>query len=393
VNRFKAVVNGQDLLTGEVFFENRFKAVVNDGDLGGTEDGNDYSPVFAVLHADDDSESGGSVSTFYSVNLITGLDVTPAPEVHSSYPGALFASIGNSLNISYESSTITVNPAILTVETGDLIIDQGSIIDTSLISTTIEGYKYDETLEDVFPDGIPYIIIDANGVAYTPGATGVYFIKIMDPQNYEIQYTKIGTLFINPTGTNLRKIRTYLDCVEENFSDPDGLFYIAHYRYENPNEETIYIAEGPKNQLTGPALYIGELPFIFLPGQGTFSIRFDGNTLKWELTSRDSTHKSSTTSNANANDSRCDSGFESTDPSFILYPNPVNGVLYIDQNISEVVTLDIFDIYGILYLNVSLDGRNSPITHEINMSDYPQGIYFIRITTKDDVNVYTVVKD
>ncbi len=393
VNRFKAVVNGEDLLTEKVTFENRFKAVVNDGDLGGADDGNDYSPVFAVLHADDDSESGGSVSNFYSVNLITGLDVTPTPEFHYSYPGALFAPIGANFNITYDSSTITVNPATLLVETGDLIIDQGTIIDTSLISTTIEGYEYDETQVDVFPDGIPYIFEDANGMAYIPGATGIYFIKIAEPRNYEIEYSNIGTLYINPTGNNLRKIRTYLDCVEENFSDPDGLFYIAHYRYENPNEETIYIAEGPENQLTGPALYSGELPFIFLPGQGTFSIRFDGNTLKWELTSRDSTHKSSTTSNANANENRCDSGISGTYASFILYPNPVNGILFIDQNIPEVVNLDIIDFYGILYLNTSLDGRNSPVTHEINMADYPEGMYFIRITSKDNVNVYTVVKD
>ncbi|MBT8183144.1 MAG: hypothetical protein KJO53_16310, partial [Eudoraea sp.] len=167
----------EDLLTGEVFFENRFKAVVNDGDLGGAEDGNDYSPVFAVLHADDDSETGGSVSTFYSVNLITGLDVTPTPEVHYSYPGAYFAPIGANFNISYDSNTITVNPATLFVETGDLIIDQGTIIDTSLISKTIEGYKYDETQEDVFPDGIPYIFEDANGVAYTPGQPESILLK------------------------------------------------------------------------------------------------------------------------------------------------------------------------------------------------------------------------
>ena len=106
--------------------------------------------------------------------------------MHFSHPGAYFAPIGANLNITYDSSTITVNPATLFVETGDLIIDQGLDIDASLITTTIAGYKYDETQEDVFPDGIPYIFEDANGVAYTPGATGVYFIKIMAPQNYEI---------------------------------------------------------------------------------------------------------------------------------------------------------------------------------------------------------------
>ncbi|WP_372945666.1 T9SS type A sorting domain-containing protein, partial [Muriicola sp.] len=174
--------------------------------------------------------------------------------------------------------------------------------------------------------------------------------------------------------------------------DPDGLNYIAHFRYENPNAQTIYILEGPENRLTGPALYSGELPFMFLPGTGTFTIKFDGNTLKWELTSRDSTHKSSTTSEVNANSNRCDSGSGGS-TAFILYPNPVGGVLFIDQDLPELVTLDVFNMYGISMLRTSLDGRSGPVTHQIDMSDYPLGLYFFRFTTRDGALEYRVIKE
>ncbi len=74
-------------------------------------------------------------------------------------------------------------------------------------------------------------------------------------------------------------------------------------------------------------------------------------------------------------------------PSYILN-------IDIDQTISEVVTLDIFDIFGISYLTTTLDARNGPTSHAIPMGiGYPQGMYFFRITTKNDVYVYTVIKD
>ena len=64
----------------------------------------------------------------------------------------------------------------------------------------------------------------------------------------------------------------------------------------------------------------------------------------------DSTHKSSTTSNANANSNRCDSGNEIGDSSFEISPNPTSGSVTIVQSFEGVVTLDVFDYYGILYV-------------------------------------------
>jgi hypothetical protein len=392
VNDFKALVNSEDLFSGQASFgtlQNGFKALVNDSDLGGAEDLNDYSEVFAIVYDGDGDEP---IERFYSLNLITGLDVTPEAEVHNSFPGTLLNPLGNNFNITYGSGTIRVTPANLDISTGDVVVDQGALIDPSLIEVSISGFVYDEAVDDVFPEGIPFRFENANGEAYSPGATGVFFITLEEPKNYTITYERIGVVYINPTGNQLRKIRAYMDCVEEVFGASDGLNYIAHFRYENPNAETIYILEGPENLFSGPAQYSGDLPFIFLPGTGTFQIRFDGNPLKWELTSRDSTHKSSTTSEVNANSNRCNQG-AGDGSAFVLYPNPVNGILYIDQNLSEVVTLQVFDMFGIQQLNRALDGRTGPVTHQVDMSSYLNGLYFFRFTAKDEVLVYSVIKE
>ncbi|NNE02802.1 MAG: T9SS type A sorting domain-containing protein, partial [Eudoraea sp.] len=295
---------------------------------------------------------------------------------------------------------LTVNKAILTVSVEDLLVDEGTTIVSSMINTAITGYAYNEGEQDVFPGGLQYSIVDVEGNMYT-GAVGVYFIKIVEPPifNYVIEYNPIGTVYVNSLDVN-RKIRTYTDCVELNPGDPDGLNYIAHFRYVNPNDEVVYILAGPENQLTGPAALtaIGELPNKFLPGEHTFEFRFDGNTLKWELTSLDSNHKTSTTTNVNANTNKCDPD-DSTRigeiPTYVLHPNPVNGILYIEQDVSAIVTLEVFDFFGISYLTTQLDGSNAPTTHQIDMSgsNYPDGMYFIRLTTASDVQVFSVIKD
>jgi hypothetical protein len=73
----------------------------------------------------------------------------------------------------------------------------------------------------------------------------------------------------------------------------------------------------------------------------------------------------------------------------------VNGILHIDQDVSGIVTLEVFDFFGISYLTTQLDGTNAPTTHQIDMSGstYPDGMYFIRLTSANDVQVFSVIKD
>jgi hypothetical protein len=234
--------------------------------------------------------------------------------------------------------------------------------------------------------------VNSEGHEYEVGDVGVFFIKIEVPQNYDIEYSKVGILYVTPADSGLRKIRTYLDCVEYDPNGPAGLEYTANFRYENPNSQTIYVLHGPDNNLSGAsaAFASGETPIVFMSGQGTFEVRFDGNQLKWSLTTLDSAHKTSTSSNASSGSNRCDSN-ELENPSYVLFPNPVQSTLFIQKNISGGGDLDVFDVYGILYYHYSFN--NNIQTLEVDMSTYPEGIYFVRLTTNTDLKVYTVIKD
>lgn len=399
LNKLRAVLNAQDLLDNQVdlVIENKLRAVLNGSSLGNENDTNDYSSVFAVIDAEDAStESGeGTIEKLFSMNLLTGLEVTTSNDQrHFTFPGAFLAAIASNFNTSYGSGRLAVAPAKLTASTGDLLISQGEGIDTSLILTSISGYVFDETAFDVFPDGIPYIFIDANGTEYVSGATGVFFIKIREPQNYTIDYTQIGRLFVNPTGTGLRKIKAFLDCVEYDPNATDGLHYTANFRYDNPNPQTFFVLNGPDNFIASNGRYEGELPIVFLPGQEKFKIRFDGNALKWNLTTMESNRKTATSSSASSTSGRCDASYleEEGNASYVLYPNPVQNILYIQQNVSEAVSIDVFDLYGVLYYNKSFNNAAAQ-TIQVNMSSFRSGIYLVRITGKTDVKVYSIVKE
>ena len=283
---------------------------------------------------------------------------------------------------------LTVVKKELILAFNDLVIDQGSTIDVSQFTFKSNpiGYVNGDDTASVF--GTPLLFFeDSDGNLYElPGSSGVYFIRITAPKNYFITYALEGVVYVNPVGNNIRKVRTYLDCVEENPDDTDELIYIANYRYENPNDETIYVLNGEENRITGTGAFSGTLPTAFLPGQGTFQIRFNGN-IKWELITLDSNNKTASTSDASATSNKCGSAGNS----YSLVPNSVETNLNIYQNIPENSTVEIFSFYGVLYFTGQFT-KNGPQTMVVNMEWYPTGFYVVRMTSKDNVKVYSIVK-
>jgi hypothetical protein len=297
-----------------------------------------------------------------------------------------------SLVYGVNNGKLTIIKKSLSLAFNDLVIDQGSNIDFSKITfkTGPTGYVYGDNANSVFGTPLPLFFEDAEGEPYVAGATGVFFIRINAPKNYFIAYTSPGVVYVNPTGNNVRKVRTYLDCVQENPGDPNGLIYIANYRYENPNNQTIYVLNGPENRITGQGQFSGTPPIAFLPGQGTFQIRFNG-TIKWELITLDSNNKTASTSDASSTSNKCGSGSGSGDSAYVLYPNTVQTTLNIYQNVSDNSTVEIFNFYGVLYFTGQFV-KNGPPSMDINMSYYPTGFYVVRMTSKDSVKVYSIVK-
>lgn len=201
VNKLRAVVNGQDLLNNSIdlVFENKLRPVVNDTGLGDENDGNEYNSVFAVIDLEDSSTDTEerTIDKLYAMNLITGLEVSGgAEEWPISFPGAFLAPIASNFNITYDSGTVEILPAPIKVSTGDLVIYKGDPIDTGLIETEIDGLVYEDTLESLFPDGIPYRFEDEQGNEYEDGDVGEFLIKIDIPPNYTLGEEKFGKLTV-----------------------------------------------------------------------------------------------------------------------------------------------------------------------------------------------------
>ena len=409
VNKFRAVVNGTDLLSNnvEISIENKFRAVVNSSGLGDENDLNSYDHTFTLIDADDasDDTQENAISELFSTYLITGKDATLNQEGrHIIYPGALLHPIFANFNKIFAPAKLTILAKELEYTTNDIIVNQGEYPDSDAIIITFNGFAYDENIETVSPDGrIPLYFVNENGDEFEVGDAGVFYIKIREPQienrvplsNYSLINNNPGRLFVNPYGNHLRKIRTYLDCVEEITNSTGGLNYIAHFRYENPNSETIFVLHGSENSITGTAeLDDTNLPYVFLPGQGTFEIPFDagnGNKITWNLTTFDSTHKTSVSSDATADSGKCDAK-QTDNTSYSVFPNPVTNTLTIQQNVSESSTIDIYDMYGILHFHDNFYNNGSD-SIEVDVSSFSNGIYYVRITSNKDVSVFNIMKE
>ena len=401
VNRLRAVVNGQDLLDGiiDLSIENRLRAVVNESGLGGDNDENEYSSIFAVIDVEDaesEPEAGdGGVSSLYAMNLITGLEVTNGLEDrHYIYPGAFLSSLAANFNITFGFGRYGISPAELTVTTGDYLIHQNEEIDVTQIPLQIEGYVYEETIDSIFPEGVEFRFEDDYGREYESGDSGIFNIYIQDPENYVLQYASVGKLYVSPNDGNLRKVRSYLDCIEVDLDAPDGLYYTANYRYVNPNDVAIYVLQGPDNNLSGPAVREGEPPVIFLAGEGTFKVRFDGQRMVWNLTTFDTTQKSSTSSEATAESGKCDAKDVGSieEAGYMIFPVPFEDQLTIQRTVYETGTVEVHNTSGLLVASESFR-KNKGNDIILDMSSVQAGIYFIRISTSTGTISKTISKN
>ncbi|MCA0932617.1 S8 family peptidase [Lutimonas saemankumensis] len=269
----------------------------------------------------------------------------------------------------------------------ELIVNQG---EDPVFQANISGYVKGENETEVFPLGINYYFVDEYGFSTElTDKPGLYTVQIADPLNYVIDYVNEAKLMVNPFTDDVRKIRVYADCVRYNELND----YTVIYRYENDNDEIVYVPVGNENELIGNVLE-GELPTFFMPGSATFEIRFDGNQLTWRLTTYGSTNKSSVSSLNQSGTGEC--GAKISGASYVLYPNPVTeGILNIDQSEPEVSTVYILDIYGrILHTDNRFNGIIDSIS--INMSDsnlYPGGMYIVKIVSFDEVKTYNIINE
>ena len=69
----------------------------------------------------------------------------------------------------------------------------------------------------------------------------------------------------------------------------------------------------------------------------------------------------------------------------LLYPNPTRGLLNIEfDNIdNKISSVSVVNVLGDKIYNDNLDNKTSKYSSQIDLSKYSNGIYFIRLKTKD----------
>ncbi|MFD1314113.1 S8 family serine peptidase [Namhaeicola litoreus] len=291
-------------------------------------------------------------------------------------------------------SILTVEPAQLNLSTNDILITEGEPVNTNLITPNFSGFVYNESKVDVFPTGLKYTFINDFGLDYVVGDVGVFKIGVENPDNYIVNLDKTGSLYVTSFDDNLNNVRTYLDCVEYDANSTNGFKYVANFRYYNPNDVPVYVLVGPDNNLSSLGAFQGAPPVIFTPGEGVFSILFDGNKLYWNLTTFNGTQKTSISSEASLDSNKCDAKGTDTDQNtdYVVYPNPTIGPLTIKRNLIESGNVDVLNISGVVVASKSFKKNNS---NDINLDISAQraGIYFVRITTSSKIVTFEIIKN
>ena len=72
---------------------------------------------------------------------------------------------------------------------------------------------------------------------------------------------------------------------------------------------------------------------------------------------------------------------------FNIYPNPVNDELFIDTPLLDY-ELSVFNIHGQLLVS----NANYSASQTLNFSDFPSGIYLLKIISQTKVTVFKIIK-
>ena len=165
VGRF--LVNAELFINNDEAISNAGRFLVNEGGLvNGDNDTDEFKNL--VMVADDNDYS---ITSIYSINLVSGLDVTTEEEPHYIVPGAFIDLLANNLVITYEPGELWIAPAELQMTADDKwIVNNDPLPD---FSSSVSGRAYNETSETIF-----------SSISYepTPNTPAGHYEIILNPE-------------------------------------------------------------------------------------------------------------------------------------------------------------------------------------------------------------------
>jgi hypothetical protein len=71
-----------------------------------------------------------------------------------------------------------------------------------------------------------------------------------------------------------------------------------------------------------------------------------------------------------------------------IYPNPTNDILTIETSVPALHTIEITSLNGQLLYSDKIEGSS----HQIDLSSFQKGLYFITIRSRDYVRTEKIIK-
>ncbi len=299
--------------------------------------------------------------------------------------------------LNYEGSanaTLTITGLMATVAIGDTVINQGQQIpDFELTFSGFQGGDDESVIESV-----EYI----TSPVYN-GEPGIYEVTaIVEATNYEFT-SGTATLYVNPAGTGVTAIMPIFDCFEVlDEPDENGFYFVAHFSYINGNDSPVYVPRSDKNRLFGASNDNSNLPQVFYPEGGSFTVPYSGSTLVWKIRSNHGNSKR--TKYAFTYFNPCDTEaagiavIDSNNPSATdllhdinVFPNPSSGRVFLESDVDypQNALVEVFDRYGRL-CRVS-SNRNGANMFELDFQGFSSGVYFVRVMENDKVEVFNII--
>ncbi len=332
------------------------------------------------------------------------------------------------------TAELSVLPATLTVVADDLTIRFG---DVPNYTATVSGFTRGDTYSSVFGGTEVAFTITPE---YTNVGTYALTPSLPAPTNYVLSFVDGIFNVLDPTN-GTKQVNPTLDCVQP---DPDGLGYIAIFVWENRNRFDVFVPEGELNQIVpdnpGTLFDDSNIPTLFAANSvGTWEMPFDGQDLKWILSSKpgggqgtaqvkdapagskncstvfqalpenqpmdaaDGLETAPVTSDDKARSTDTESRYGlSTAPSFgsaeapitvQAWPNPTQGQLqlrFTDERVRPE-NVQVFDILGKMHTFRVLDHQPGQ-SMELDLSRLPKGQYIVRVRFGDQAHALKVIK-
>lgn len=235
-------------------------------------------------------------------------------------------------------------------------------------------------------------------------------IQITNQSSYNIGYVD-GRLFVNPYGIFAFYVRARLSCVEPVSGHPSGMTWHATLRAINFNSTPVYVPRGPYNYIQGN--YVGSIPEVFPPGHSYFDVYFDGNPIKWRLTTYSLYWQVTSTKTVNTNrirpckkagfdldnDSIEEGGFVIVDPGQMipaepqLFPNPTSGEVYIIPSTPDGnYSIRILETTGRV-IREGLKPEQEGNLLRVDLSALGTGIYLLELRSSGKSHYFRVSKE